>query len=51
MTMKEYGVRIVVPPYLRDPGLERRIVEYNRDALIYSMLVVGSVLLLIGFLW
>lgn len=35
----------------RDPRIERRIIESNRDGVLYGVLLVGLVMLLVVVMW
>ena len=37
--------------YLRDPRLERRVMESYRDDILYFMLLFGLILLLVVVMW
>ena len=43
--------KIVTDSIVRDPRMERRIIEYNRDRTLYMLLFIGSVLIMLGILW
>jgi hypothetical protein len=45
------NLKIVKTDILRDSRLERRIMEYNREAIIYYMVIVGGVMLVLAFVW
>lgn len=46
--MKEGGMVILTNKVIRDPRTERRIIEYNREMLIYGIILAGAVLTIIA---
>jgi hypothetical protein len=42
---------IVTDTIVRDARMERRIIEQNRDRLLYAILLLGSVLMLMAVLY
>jgi len=48
--MREY-VKIVPGKFIRDERTERRIIEMNRDQLIYGLILAGAVLLFLSMVW
>ena len=48
--MREH-LKIVKTDILRDTRLERRIMEYNRESVIYYLMIFGGGLLLYAFIW
>lgn len=48
--MKE-RFRIVTNKMLRDSGVERRIIEYNRERDALLMMIVGAVIVFISMIW
>lgn len=36
---------------VRNPRLERRIIEYNRESAAYMMLLIGAILVLIAVMY
>jgi len=48
--MKEH-LKIVQTDILRDSRLERRVIEYNREMLLYLMTIAGSAMILFAFIW
>jgi len=49
--MNERPFKIVTNQILRDSRIERRIIEMNRERMLYLMLVIGAILLLLALLW
>lgn len=49
--MKAGRFRISTDKVTRDPRLERRLIEYNRDRYAYFMLLFGSIMLLLAIIW
>ena len=49
--MNERPFKIVTNEILRDTRTERRIIEMNRERMMYMMLVIGAILLLLALLW
>lgn len=46
------NIRIIKNPFpYRDPGMERRVVEYRREALIDGMLLAGAIMIFIAIMW
>ena len=45
------GGRIVTNRILRDESIERRIIEQNRERLMYVMMLAGGIMLVIALLW
>ena len=43
--------KIITDSIVRDPRLERRIIEYNRDRTLYILLFAGAILVMLGILW
>ena len=43
--------KIVTDNIVRDPRIERRIIEYNRDRVLYVLLLSGSVLMFVSMIW
>lgn len=39
-------IQIKIPKMVRDRRTERRIMEFNREQIVYYMMIVGGVLLL-----
>ena len=48
--MREH-LKIVKTDILRDTRLEKRVMDYNRESLIYYMAIVGAALILYAFIW
>lgn len=46
--MKEGGMIIITNKVVRDPRTERRIIEYNREMLIYGIILAGAILTIIA---
>ncbi len=46
--MREGGMIIITDKMVRDPRTERRIIEYNREMLIYGIILAGAVLTIIA---
>lgn len=45
------GVIIVPHKVLRDRRIERQIIEYHRQLLLYGMMLAGAFLVLIAVVW
>ena len=43
--------KIVTDNVVRDPRIERSIVEYNRDKMLYIMLFLGGALIFLAIMW
>lgn len=48
--MREH-FKIITNNIVRNERLEQRILEYNQNAVFYSLLLAGLVLLLIAIVW
>lgn len=48
--MKE-RFKIVTGVVVRDPRLERRLIEYNREKVLYGLILAGSVMVLLAILY
>jgi len=49
--MKKRFTKIVPHPVLRDRRTERRIIESNRETIIYGMMAAGGVLIFVALIW
>jgi hypothetical protein len=49
--MKAGRFKIITDRVTRDPRLERRLIEYNRDRVAYIMLLIGGIFMLTAMLW
>ena len=45
------GIIIKPHPSVRDPRLERRMIEYHREEMLYGVMFVGAVLVFIALIW
>lgn len=43
--------KIVTGVVVRDPRLERRLIEYNREKVLYGLILAGSVMVLLAILY
>jgi len=48
--MKE-RFKIITGVTVRDPRLERRLIEYNREKVLYGLILAGSVMVLLAILY
>lgn len=48
--MKE-RFKIITGVTVRDPRLERRIIEYNREKVLYGIILAGAVMILLAVLY
>jgi len=46
--MKEGGMIIITNKVVSDPRTERRIIEYNREMLIYGIILAGAILTIVA---
>jgi hypothetical protein len=50
--MRKTGVvNIVTTSWHRDSRLERRLIEYRREAIIFGIILFGAIIMLVGLLW
>lgn len=43
--------RIITGRVVRHPGMERNLIERNRDVMCYYLIMAGCILLLFGVVW
>lgn len=46
--MMRERILIKIPDIIRDPRVERRVMEYNREEIVYYMMIIGCILLLVA---
>ena len=45
--------QFVILPHkaLREPRLERRVIEYNRETFLFGLMFFGAILIFISLIW
>ena len=51
MSMQSGSFKIVTDRVVRNPSLERKLIEYNREMYLYYMIIVGCVMVLFAVVW